>query len=67
MSDLVENPEDWFSHNEAHLSLVARNSGFGASGQIEKQRDEINKKNNKEDPKRIYYRLISYELLGRDT
>ena len=22
MSDLVENPEDWFSHNEAHFAVV---------------------------------------------
>ena len=23
MLDLVENPEDWFSHNEAHMSCVS--------------------------------------------
>ena len=31
MSDLVGNPEDWFSHNEAHIVFVAASSlGPGA-------------------------------------
>ena len=38
MSDLVGNPEDWFSHNEAHiivhsdmLSFKKKNAGQGAT------------------------------------
>ena len=53
MSDLVGNPEDWFSHNEAHLifdlsrTVFFLSSKHSVNSQIADQTVACNRNNNK--------------------
>ena len=37
MSDLVQNPEDWFSHDMAHFNLVMRKQCLSITSDTEEQ------------------------------
>ena len=39
MSDLIRNPDDRFSHNEAHISLIMRTADFWGELAIIESRD----------------------------